>query len=124
MGLTKKYIKKVLILFLIIMLLTSTAIFAAATPEQITERIKDADVVLCNKSPMTAENLRGAKNLKYIGLFATGYNNVDLEYTKKHNITVCNAGSYSTEAVAQHTFAMILHNYNKISEYNEFVRNK
>lgn len=98
-------------------------IYDSTKNEQITERIKDADVVLCNKSPMTAENLREAKNLKYIGLFATGYNNVDLEYTKKHNITVCNAGSYSTEAVAQHTFAMILHNYNKISEYNEFVKN-
>lgn len=92
--------------------------------EEILERIKDADVILCNKSSMSEKNLSGAKNLKYIGLFATGYNNVDLEYTRKKGITVCNAGSYSTEAVAQHVFAFILHYYNTISRYDEFVKNK
>lgn len=92
--------------------------------EEIPERIKDADVILCNKSSMSEKNLSGAKKLKYIGLFATGYNNVDLEYTRKHGITVCNAGSYSTEAVAQHVFAFILHYYNTISRYDEFVKNK
>ena len=92
--------------------------------EEIPERIKDADVILCNKSSMSEKNLSGAKNLKYMGLFATGYNNVDLEYTRKHGITVCNAGSYSTEAVAQHVFAFILHYYNTISRYDEFVKNK
>ena len=92
--------------------------------EEIPERIKDADVILCNKSSMSEKDLSGAKNLKYIGLFATGYNNVDLEYTRKHVITVCNAGSYSTEAVAQHVFAFILHYYNTISRYDEFVKNK
>lgn len=92
--------------------------------EEIPERIKDADVILCNKSSMSEKNLSGAKNLKYIGLFATGYNNVDLEYTRKHGITVCNAGSYSTEAVVQHVFAFILHYYNTISRYDEFVKNK
>lgn len=92
--------------------------------EEIPERIEDADVILCNKSSMSEKNLSGAKNLKYIGLFATGYNNVDLEYTRKKGITVCNAGSYSTEAVAQHVFAFILHYYNTISRYDEFVKNK
>ena len=92
--------------------------------EEIPERIKDADVILCNKSSMSEKNLSGAKNLKYIGLFATGYNNVDLEYTRKKGITVCNAGSYSTEAVAQHVFAFILHYYNTISRYDDFVKNK
>ncbi len=92
--------------------------------EEIPERIKDADVILCNKSSMSEKNLSGAKNLKYVGLFATGYNNVDLEYTRKKGITVCNAGSYSIEAVAQHVFAFILHYYNTISRYDEFVKNK
>ena len=92
--------------------------------EEIPERIKDADVILCNKSSMSEKNLSGAKNLKYVGLFASGYNNVDLEYTRKKGITVCNAGSYSTEAVAQHVFAFILHYYNTISRYDEFVKNK
>ena len=90
--------------------------------EQVAERIQEAEVVLCNKSPMNRKNLSHAPNLKYIGLFATGYNNIDLEYTREHNITVCNAGNYSTEAVAQHVFALILHFYNTVSRYNEFVQ--
>lgn len=90
--------------------------------EDVAERIKDADMILCNKSAMDAHNLSQAPNVKYIGLFATGYNNVDLEYANAHNITVCNAGSYSTEAVAQHVFALILNRYNRVAEYDKFVK--
>lgn len=97
-------------------------IFEFTEDNQIPERIKDADVILCNKSMMSRENLKDAKNVKYIGLFATGYNNIDLEYTKERGITVCNAGSYSTEAVAQHVFALILEHYNRVAEYDEFVK--
>ena len=89
---------------------------------QIAERIKDAEIILCNKSIMNRITLKDAKNVKYIGLFATGYNNVDIEYTNERNITVCNAGSYSTNAVAQHVFALILEHYNKVGEYNKFVK--
>jgi glycerate dehydrogenase len=71
---------------------------------------------------MSGDKLSQAPNLKYIGLFATGYNNIDFDYTRTHGITVCNAGSYSTEAVAQHVFALILHNYNTVSKYDDFVK--
>lgn len=97
-------------------------IYPFTKDEEIPERIKDVDIILCNKSPMNRENLCHAKKLKYIGLFATGYNNVDLEYTKEKNITVCNAGSYSTDAVTQHVFALILHYYNTIFRYDNFVK--
>ncbi len=97
-------------------------IYQSTKDSEVAERIKDADIVLCNKSPMNRENLSGAKKLKYIGLFATGYNNIDLDYTRAHKITVCNAGNYSTEAVAQHVFAFILHYYNTITKYDEFVK--
>ena len=90
--------------------------------EQVGERIRDAEVVLCNKSIMDEQTLSQASRLKYIGLFATGYNNIDIAYTNAHGITVCNAGSYSTEAVAQHVFALILHVYNKVADYNTFVQ--
>ncbi|MGN1137985.1 MAG: D-2-hydroxyacid dehydrogenase, partial [Ruminococcus sp.] len=73
--------------------------------DKIAETIKDADMVICNKTPLNPETLSLATHLKYIGLFATGYNNIDVEYCRANGITVCNAGSYSTDAVCQHTFA-------------------
>lgn len=89
----------------------------------IPERIADCDIILCNKNQFNQSNLQYAKKLKYIGLFATGYNNIDIGYCRKRGITVCNAGSYSTEAVAQHTFALILNFYSKIREYADFCAN-
>lgn len=90
--------------------------------DNVAEKISDADIVVCNKTPMDSRTLRLAKNLKYIGLFATGYNNIDLDYCSSRGITVCNAGSYSTSAVAQHTFALILAHYNRVAEYNNYVQ--
>lgn len=91
-------------------------------PEQIAERIGDADAVLCNKSPLTRPVFEACPNLKYIGLFATGYNNVDMPAAADHGITVCNAGEYSTLAVAQHTFALILNSYSRAAQFNESVQ--
>lgn len=89
-------------------------------PDETPERIKDADIVLCNKTPLTAEVLSAAPRLKYIGLFATGYNNIDLDYTNAHGITVCNAGGYSTDAVAQHVFALLLSHMSRVDDYRRF----
>ena len=90
--------------------------------DEVAEKIADADMVVCNKTLLDKNTLRLAKNLKYIGLFATGYNNIDIDYCKAHNIAVCNAGSYSTNAVAQHTFALILEHFNHTSNYNKYVQ--
>lgn len=90
--------------------------------EEVAEKIADADIVICNKTKLDSYTLRPAKNLKYIGLFATGYNNIDIDYCRENNIAVCNAGSYSTNAVAQHTFALILEHYNNTAKYNQFVQ--
>lgn len=95
-------------------------VYDLSTEEEIIERIKDCDIILCNKNQFNEANLKYASNLKYIGLFATGYNNIDIEYCKERNITVCNAGSYSTDAVAQHTFALILNFFSKVREYANF----
>ncbi len=97
-------------------------VYGVTETSLVEERIKDADIVICNKTLLNRDNLKNAKNLKYIGLFATGYNNIDLEYTKANNIIVCNAPGYSTEAVAQHTFAFILSILNRVGEYNETVK--
>lgn len=90
--------------------------------EEVAEAIADADMVVCNKTLLDSYTLRYAKKLKYIGLFATGYNNIDVDYCRAHGITVCNAGSYSTSAVAQQTFALILAHYNKVAQYHQYVQ--
>ena len=89
--------------------------------EDVAKAIENADIVVCNKTLLNEYSMRFAKNLKYIGLFATGYNNIDTDYCRKIGVTVCNAGSYSTNAVAQHTFALILEHFNKTAEYNQYV---
>lgn len=89
--------------------------------EELPERIKDADIVLCNKTYFGKREMDAAKNLKYIGLFATGYNNVDTACAREKGITVCNAPGYSTEAVAQHAFALMLQALNRVGDYNQIV---
>lgn len=90
--------------------------------EQIEERIKDADIVVANKSKLNEETLKGAKNLKLICEFATGFDNVDVEYCKSRGIGVCNVRDYSTDMVAQHTFAMALFLSEKLRFYDDFVK--
>jgi len=89
--------------------------------EELLERIQDADVVLCNKTWFGKREMDAAKNLKYIGIFATGYNNVDTAYARQKGITVCNAPGYSTEAVAQHAFALLLQAMNRVGDYHRIV---
>ena len=79
------------------------------------------DAVLCNKTVIDRTVLEAADKLKYIGLFATGYNNIDIECARERGVTVCNAGSYSTDAVAQQVFAYLLEHYTKLSQYNALV---
>ena len=91
------------------------------SPEQVAERIADADMVLCNKTPINRQTVGKAEKLRYIGLFATGFNNIDLELAKERNIPVCNVPGYSTDAVAQLTFAFILELANRVCDYNGLV---
>lgn len=98
--------------------------------EDIAQKLATADAVLCNKTVFDKARLDTAPNLKYIGLFATGYNNIDLEETRRRGIVVSNAPGYSTEAVAQHTFALLLaltdraHEYNATVEAGDWVRSR
>lgn len=97
-------------------------IYELTNDEELKERIKDADILLCNKTQVTREALSYAEKLRYIGLFATGFNNIDLEAAKEKGITVCNVPGYSTEAVAQHTFALILCLACRAADYNKTVQ--
>lgn len=95
--------------------------YSVTAENEAAERIKDSDIVLCNKTLLNRNNLKDAKNLKYIGLFATGYNNIDIEYCRERGIAVCNAPSYSTDSVAQLTFALILELTNRVCDYRSLV---
>jgi len=95
-------------------------IHSITQPNDMVDRIKDADIVICNKTEVREDVLKKAEKLKFITLFATGYNNIDVEYCTSRGIVVSNAGSYSTNAVAQHTFALILEHYSRVGDYNKF----
>ncbi|MGN0492081.1 MAG: D-2-hydroxyacid dehydrogenase [Acutalibacteraceae bacterium] len=82
----------------------------------------DTDIILCNKTFIDKEVFDAAPRLRYIGLFATGYNNIDTEYAAKKGVTVCNAGGYSTNAVAQQVIGYILMHYTAIPKYDAFVK--
>lgn len=93
------------------------------TPDHLAaERCRDADIIIGNKVLMPKEFLEQIK-AKYIGLFSTGYNVVDVEAAHCLGITVTNVPAYSTNAVAQHTFALILELYNHVGLHSELVKN-
>lgn len=96
--------------------------YDAITREELLNIVYDYDIILTNKVVIDREVMEKAVNLKYIGLFATGYNNIDIEYAKEKRIAVCNAGSYSTNAVAQQVFAYILNKFSSVERYNELVQ--
>ncbi|MBQ5999633.1 MAG: D-2-hydroxyacid dehydrogenase [Treponema sp.] len=98
-------------------------VYEQTAPESVIERIADSDAVLLNKISINQNILAHCKNLKYIGVMATGYNVIDVEAVKKAGITVCNIPAYSTMAVAQHTFALIQHFSNHVALHNESVHN-
>ena len=90
--------------------------------ELVIERSIDADVLLVNKVPLFKEQLSLLPKLKYIGVTATGYNNVDLSEARARGIDVTNIPSYSTESVAQAVFAHILNLSNAVESHSEAVR--
>ncbi|EEH98779.1 D-2-hydroxyacid dehydrogenase [Clostridium tertium] len=98
------------------------AYYDTTKPEEVVERIKDANIVLTNKVVLNENNLKEAKNLELICETATGFNNIDIVYAKNNNIAVTNVAGYSTNTVAQHTFATVLSLYDKLSYYDNYVK--
>ena len=90
--------------------------------EELIKEIADTDILLCNKTIIDRRLMDIAPKLRYIGLFATGFNNMDIAYAKEKGITVCNAGGYSTDAVAQQTFAYILAHFSAVERYSKLVK--
>ncbi len=90
--------------------------------ENAAERIADADIIINNKVPLNEQTLKNAPNVKLICEFATGYDNVDIEYCRQRHIKVANVVNYSTDAVAQHTFAMVFYLLGHLRHYDDYVK--
>lgn len=103
--------------------LIDTKIYANTTEQDKYEHIGDADVLFVNKIKMDEEVFERCPNIRYIGVCATGYNVIDIEAAKRHNVTVTNVPAYSTDSVAQLTWGLILESVCHISRHNESVHN-
>ena len=90
--------------------------------EDIIRGARGCTAVLCNKILITRRVLESLPEVKYVGVFATGYNNVDLKAARELGVTVTNVPGYSGAAVAQHVMALILHFYSKADVYDRAVR--
>ena len=98
-------------------------LFDSTLPEEISPRIKDAEFILTNKVKLNADNLKDAKQLKFIGLTATGADNIDLKYAQENTIRVCNIRAYCTQSVVEHVFGVILNLTHNIQQYDKLVAN-
>ncbi len=95
-----------------------------STPVEAAERVKDADVLVINKVPINEQTIGKAERLKLVCVTATGTNNLDKEYLDKRGIAWRNVAGYSTESVAQHTFAMLFYLLEHLSYYDEYVKSE
>lgn len=97
--------------------LAEVVVFERTSPDMVVERAKGANLILTNKVPIGADAIAQLPDLKYIGVLATGFNVVDIDAARKAGITVCNIPAYSTNSVAQLTFALLLAVVNKVEHY-------
>ena len=104
--------------------LGKVVIYHTTTAEEMEAKTLDADVIVANKVPICEETIGKARNLKLVCLTATGFNNLDGEYLKKRGIAAYNVAGYSTETVAQHTFALLFYLLEKLRYYDDYVKSE
>lgn len=102
--------------------LGDVTVYDRTKPEDIVTRIKDAEVVYTNKTPLTRATLEACGNLRFIGVLATGYNIVDTESAKEKEITVANIPTYGTAAVSQFAIALLLELCHHVGEHSDAVK--
>ncbi len=93
-----------------------------STTEQARERTKDADVIVLNKVLVNEQSIGEASHLKLVCVTATGTNNLDKDYLAERGIEWRNVAGYSTETVAQHTFALLFYLWEKMAYYDGYVK--
>ena len=97
--------------------LGNLTVYDRTAPSQVLSRSADAEVLITNKTILSANHMSVLHNLKYIGVLATGYNVVDIDAAKKHGIVVTNIPAYSTSSVAQMVFAHLLNITQRVGHY-------
>jgi glycerate dehydrogenase len=97
--------------------------YPQTSPDETLERLKDANIALTNKVVINEEHFKVCPNLRYIGILATGTNNVDLNAAKQHHVVVTNVVKYGTPSVVQHTFALILNLVTHLQNYLSAIKN-
>ena len=103
-------------------LLPELEVVEATRDSEVGERIKDAEFVLANKARLTAQILQECPSLRFVGLTATGTNNVDLEAAERQGIAVCNIRGYCTQSIAEHVFGCLLNLTHNLGRYDASVR--
>lgn len=101
--------------------LGNVTIYDRSAAGEIVERAGNADVLLVNKVVLSAETLAQLPQVKYIGVMATGFNNIDIEAARKHGITVTNVKAYGPASVSQQTFALLLAIVNRVETHSQSV---
>lgn len=97
-------------------------VYESTEPNQVVQRCKGCEIVISNKTLLPKETLQQMPWVKYIGLLSTGYNVVDVKAAEELGIPVCYVPDYSTNAVAQHTFALLLELCNHVGRHSADVR--
>ncbi len=96
--------------------------YESTSPELIVERCEQSDVLVLNKVKITADVIRLLPKLRLICVFATGYDNIDVNAAKEHGVAVCNVPGYSSESVALFTVSTVLSLVTHLQEYSEYVK--
>lgn len=97
-------------------------VYDRTPPEQTTERIGDAEIVITNKTVISKQVFDACPGIKYVGVLATGYNVVDVAAAKEKGVTVTNIPTYGTTAVAQYVFALLLEICHHVWAHSESVK--
>lgn len=98
-------------------------VYERTDPSQTAQRLKNAEIVMTNKTPITAELLDACPTIRLVCVLATGYNVVDCSACRQRGIPVCNVPDYGTNAVAQFTFALLLELCNRVGLHSDGVHN-
>ncbi len=104
--------------------LGTVTLYDFTSPDQMLDRVQNADVIIVNKAKVNESTIHSAKNLKLVCVTATGTDNLDKEYLDTHNIQWRNVAGYSTDSVVQHTFAMLFYLVEKLRYYDDYVKDE